>query len=45
MDLWIGLMRDWGITDQLVNHWFFGRTAVPKTERWSVIRDVLHWVD
>jgi ABC-type amino acid transport substrate-binding protein len=45
LDLWVGLMRDEGFVARLRDHWILGRTAVPKRPRWSIIRDVLHWVD
>jgi ABC-type amino acid transport substrate-binding protein len=42
---WIRLNRLNGTIDELVNHWIYGRTAVQKKPRWSVIRDVLHWLE
>jgi len=45
LDLWIDLMRDTGFVSRLREHWILGRTAVPRSPRWSVIRDVLHWVE
>jgi Na+/H+-dicarboxylate symporter len=45
LDLWIDLMRDTGFVSRLHEHWILGRTAVPRSPRWSVIRDVLHWVE
>jgi Na+/H+-dicarboxylate symporter len=45
LDLWIDLMRDEGFVSRLRNHWILGRTAVPRSPRWSVIRNVLHWVE
>jgi len=45
LDLWIDLMRDEGFVANLRDHWILGRTAVPPKIRWSVIRDVLHWVE
>lgn len=30
---------------ELYNHWVLGLTAKPETPRWSVIRNVLHWVN
>ncbi|MBD3851706.1 MAG: cation:dicarboxylase symporter family transporter [Acidobacteria bacterium] len=45
LDLWIDLMRDEGFVTNLRDHWILGRTAVPRNPRWSVIRDVLHWVE
>ena len=31
--------------DQLYDHWILGRDAEKRGPRWSVIRDVLGWVD
>jgi Na+/H+-dicarboxylate symporter len=45
LDLWIDLMRDEGFVSRLRDHWILGRTAVPERPRWSVIRNVLHWVE
>jgi len=45
LDLWVDLMRNEGMIDRLHNHWILGRTAVRATQRWSVIRNVLHRVD
>jgi ABC-type amino acid transport substrate-binding protein len=42
LDLWIDLMR---LVTRLHDHWILGRTANPRKQRWSVIRDVLHWVE
>jgi Na+/H+-dicarboxylate symporter len=45
LDLWVDLMRDGGYVEQLRDHWILGRTALPERPRWSVIRNVLHWVE
>jgi Na+/H+-dicarboxylate symporter len=45
LDLWVDLMRDEGFVARLRDHWILGRTAVPERPRWSVIRDVLRWID
>jgi ABC-type amino acid transport substrate-binding protein len=42
---WIRLNRLNGTIDELVDHWIYGRTAVRKKPRWSVMRNVLHWVE
>jgi Na+/H+-dicarboxylate symporter/ABC-type amino acid transport substrate-binding protein len=49
---WSGYVSTWvemntknGIVDSLFDHWIGGGGAKPKEPRWSVIRDVLHWVD
>jgi ABC-type amino acid transport substrate-binding protein len=45
LDLWIELQRDEGSVAKLRDHWILGRTAVSRTARWSVIRNLLDWVD
>ena len=45
IDRWIDLKVYGGVIDQLYDHWILGKTAVPNVPRWSVIRNVLHWVD
>jgi Na+/H+-dicarboxylate symporter len=45
LDLWIELKRDDGFVSRLRDHWILGRTAVPRSPRWSVIRNILHWVE
>jgi len=49
---WSGFISTWvemnsknGVVDKLFQHWIGGGGAKPKEPRWSVIRDVLHWVD
>ena len=42
---WIRLNRLNGTMDELVDHWIYGRTAVKKKPRWSIMRDVLHWIE
>jgi Na+/H+-dicarboxylate symporter/ABC-type amino acid transport substrate-binding protein len=41
---WIALKHDDGTVEQLFAHWIMGQTPSAKPPRWSVIRDVLHWV-
>ena len=45
LDLWVELTRKTGFVSRLRDHWILGRTAVPRSPRWSVIRNVLHWVE
>jgi Na+/H+-dicarboxylate symporter len=45
LDLWVDLSRDEGFVERLRDHWILGRSAVPERPRWSVIRDLLHWVE
>jgi Na+/H+-dicarboxylate symporter/ABC-type amino acid transport substrate-binding protein len=41
---WIELKQKDGTIDALFAHWILGRDASARQPRWSVIRDVLHWV-
>ena len=45
LGIWIDLQRKNGTVQALYDHWILGRDARPKQPRWSVIRDVLHWVN
>jgi ABC-type amino acid transport substrate-binding protein len=48
LDQWIDLKRlerKYGTIQTLYDHWILGREAVPLRPRWSIIRNVLHWVD
>ena len=45
INTWIDLKRKDGTIDSLYNYWVLGRDAAPRQPRWSIIRDVLHWVE
>ncbi len=45
MNTWIELKKRDGTLDTLYRHWVLGRDAAPPKPRWSIIRDVLHWVN
>jgi Na+/H+-dicarboxylate symporter/ABC-type amino acid transport substrate-binding protein len=45
VDTWIELKRSDGTIKELYDYWILGRAAAHVGPRWSVIRDVLHWVD
>jgi hypothetical protein len=45
LGIWIDLQRKNGTVQALFDHWILGRDATPKQTHWSVIRDVLHWVN
>jgi Na+/H+-dicarboxylate symporter/ABC-type amino acid transport substrate-binding protein len=45
INTWIDLKRKDGTIDTLYNYWVLGRDAAPQRPRWSVIRNVLHWVE
>ncbi len=45
MEHWIELKQSNGTIRNLYDYWVLGRGAQPKQPRWSVIRNVLHWVE
>ena len=45
INTWISLKKMDGTIDSLYDYWILGKNAAPVKPRWSVIRDVLHWVD
>ena len=44
INTWIDLKRSDGTIQGLYDYWILGRAAVSAPPRWSIIRDVLHWV-
>jgi len=42
---WIDLKKKDGTIEQLYNYWILGKGTTEKEPRWSIIRNVLHWVD
>jgi Na+/H+-dicarboxylate symporter/ABC-type amino acid transport substrate-binding protein len=42
---WTRLKKKDGTVDALFDHWIGGAGAAPSEPRWSVIRDVLHWIE
>jgi Na+/H+-dicarboxylate symporter/ABC-type amino acid transport substrate-binding protein len=42
---WIALKQSEGTIDYLYEYWMHGGATETKTPRWSIIRDVLGWVD
>jgi ABC-type amino acid transport substrate-binding protein len=45
VNTWIALKRKDGSIDAAYKHWILGQDAAPRRPRWSIIRDVLHWVE
>jgi Na+/H+-dicarboxylate symporter len=45
LNAWIDLQRRNGTIDALRDYWVYGKDAEPRLPRWSVVRDVLGWVD
>ena len=44
VDTWVEMKKRDGTFEALYNHWILGKATETKRPRWSVIRDVLHWV-
>ena len=42
---WIILAIKQGKVDKLYDHWILGKQVTKPKKNWSVIKDVLHWVD
>ena len=45
IDDWLVLEKTRGNLNRLYDTWILGKGAEKKTPRWSIIRNVLHWVD
>lgn len=45
VNTWIELKRRDGTIEALYGHWILGKQAVKRQPRWSIMRDVLHWVE
>jgi hypothetical protein len=45
INAWLALKKTKGSIDQLYDKWILGKVDTQKAPRWSVIRNVLHWVD
>jgi ABC-type amino acid transport substrate-binding protein len=45
VDAWLELKKTSGFIDKLYDKWILGKSEEQKKPRWSIIRDVLHWVD
>jgi ABC-type amino acid transport substrate-binding protein len=45
VNTWVELKRRDGTIDALYGHWILGKQAVKRQPRWSIMRNVLHWVE
>ena len=45
INTWIDLKKKDGTFDSLYQYWILGKSDTGRSKRWSVIRNVLHWVD
>ncbi len=41
---WLALTEAGPLDERLYDHWISGKTISQQEPRWSIIRDVLHWV-
>jgi Na+/H+-dicarboxylate symporter/ABC-type amino acid transport substrate-binding protein len=44
VNAWIDMKKREGTVDRLYAHWILGQNAVARRPRWSIARDVLHWL-
>ena len=45
VNTWLDLKRRDGSVEALYRYWILGHDREPPRPRWSIIRDVLHWID
>ena len=45
LNTWIDLKQRDGTIDELRDYWVYGKDAQPREPRWSIIRNVLGWVE
>jgi ABC-type amino acid transport substrate-binding protein len=45
VNTWVQLRKKDGTVDRVFDLWILGKAAAKEEPRWSVIRDVLNWVD
>jgi len=45
LNIWLELKKHDGSIQKSYDHWVLGKQDETRVPRWSVIRDVLHWVD
>jgi Na+/H+-dicarboxylate symporter/ABC-type amino acid transport substrate-binding protein len=45
VNTWIALKGKDGTLDAAYRHWILGQDAATRQPRWSIVRDVLHWVN
>jgi len=44
LNVWLELKKKDGTISQLYDHWILGKNAEQTTPRWSIVRNVLHWI-
>jgi ABC-type amino acid transport substrate-binding protein len=45
VNTWLALKRKDGTLDAAYRHWILGQDATTRSPRWSIVRNVLHWVE
>ena len=45
VETWLSLQQQSGVIERLQRYWIYGEGAEPSTPRWSIIRDVLGWLE
>lgn len=45
LDGWVTIHRQKGTFQRAYDHWILSEGAQPTHSRWSVVRNVLHWID
>lgn len=45
VETWLQLQKEAGVVDELFNYWILGEGAESSEPRWSIIWDVLGWVE
>jgi Na+/H+-dicarboxylate symporter/ABC-type amino acid transport substrate-binding protein len=45
INYWIKMEEEYGGLNDKYNYWILGEGAHQKQSRWSVVKDVLHWID
>jgi ABC-type amino acid transport substrate-binding protein len=45
LDHWLSLKEQSGFQEQMTRYWLKGEKIEQPTPRWSIIRNVLHWID
>jgi ABC-type amino acid transport substrate-binding protein len=45
VDTWIDVKKRDGTLQEVYDYWILGRDAEPRVPRWSILRDVLRWVE
>ena len=45
LDIWIDLKKQDRTIDDLYDYWILGKNAIQEPPRWSIIRNVLGWVE